>query len=136
MTLTEGCYNNMFYDCHYLTQAPELPATTSNSASYYYMFVNCWSLGDIPKLAASPNGSYCYYGMFQSCSLGGMTFHDKTFDEMVDLIQNECILGDSIWYVWGNDGATDMNPVWINCIDKTMYVVFDSENWTWIINEW
>ncbi|MCQ2957151.1 MAG: hypothetical protein MJ233_05005 [Mycoplasmoidaceae bacterium] len=42
MTLTEGCYDQMFYNCDGLTTSiPELPAKVLKNKCYYRMFYSC-----------------------------------------------------------------------------------------------
>ena len=67
-TLTNYCYNNMFYGCTSLTTAPELPATTLTDYCYGYMFSRCTSLTTAPELPATTLVRYCYQYMFQACS--------------------------------------------------------------------
>lgn len=67
-TLTDYCYNNMFYDCSSLTTAPELPATTLATACYMQMFDSCSSLTTAPILPATTLAAACYMGMFRYCS--------------------------------------------------------------------
>ena len=62
------CYQQMFYDCQSLTQAPELPATKLYDHCYDSMFSNCISLVKAPtELPATTLVSNCYQGMFQNC---------------------------------------------------------------------
>ena len=67
-TLTEGCYNEMFYYCTILTQAPELPATKMGKSCYEGMFWNCTNLTVAPELPATELAERCYATMFSSCS--------------------------------------------------------------------
>ena len=68
-TLTNNCYNGMFYNCSSLTTAPELPATTlEGSDCYGYMFYQCTSLETAPELPATTLASYCYQNMFKGCT--------------------------------------------------------------------
>ena len=53
-TLTNHCYNSMFYFCRSLTSAPELPATTLANNCYNYMFQGCSNLNTI-KLGYTGN---------------------------------------------------------------------------------
>ena len=61
------CYNNMFYGCTALKQAPELPATTLTEGCYYNMFNNCSSLTQAPELPAKVLAKGCYNSMFAYC---------------------------------------------------------------------
>lgn len=67
-TLTDYCYDNMFYNCSSLTAAPELPATTLATACYMQMFDSCSSLTAAPELPATTLAAACYIGMFRYCS--------------------------------------------------------------------
>ena len=67
-TLTERCYDSMFYGCTSLTSAPELPATTLANQCYSNMFNGCTSLTSAPVLPAETLVSYCYNRMFYGCS--------------------------------------------------------------------
>lgn len=50
-TLTEFCYNGMFYGCTSLTKAPVLPATSLAMFCYFNMFIGCTSLTYVKCLA-------------------------------------------------------------------------------------
>lgn len=68
-TLTDHCYDGMFYYCSNLTTAPELPATTLGQYCYKFMFEGCSNLTTVPeRLPATTLQSGCYYGMFKECS--------------------------------------------------------------------
>ena len=67
-TLADYCYMNMFYQCQNLTTAPELPATTLADGCYMYMFIMCTSLTTAPELPAMTLAAGCYYGMFGGCT--------------------------------------------------------------------
>lgn len=67
-TLTSSCYTNMFKNCTSLTTAPELPATTLANACYGYMFNGCTSLTTAPELPATTLANHCYNGMFSGCT--------------------------------------------------------------------
>ena len=58
----------MFYDCHSLTTAPVLPATTLADSCYYYMFSGCRSLTTAPWLPAITLAESCYAFMFFDCT--------------------------------------------------------------------
>lgn len=66
-TLSQSCYENMFYECTNLVTAPELPAKILRSACYYQMFYNCESLAKCPELPATVLAKDCYYFMFRFC---------------------------------------------------------------------
>jgi hypothetical protein len=67
-TLAEYCYNYMFSYCSSLTQAPELPATTLVNGCYDGMFCGCTSLTKAPELPATTLAKGCYNSMFSYCS--------------------------------------------------------------------
>lgn len=66
-TLSQHCYDNMFYGCSNLTSAPELPATTLANYCYFEMFYSCRSLTVAPELTATTLAQYCYADMFYNC---------------------------------------------------------------------
>lgn len=66
-TLSNNCYEHMFYKCWSLTSAPELPATTLTEHCYTGMFQECKNLVDAPDLPATTLAQYCYSGMFSYC---------------------------------------------------------------------
>ena len=67
-TLSKHCYENLFYGCTSLTQAPALPATTLNNDCYAFMFQNCTSLTQAPALPATRLQAACYSYMFIGCT--------------------------------------------------------------------
>ena len=66
-SLSERCYEFMFYGCTGLTRAPELPAKTLANSCYKYMFSGCTSLTTAPKLPAEQLANSCYVFMFENC---------------------------------------------------------------------
>lgn len=62
------CYSGMFRDCKALTTAPELPATVLSSSCYSSMFVNCTSLTEAPELPATEVDDSNYTEMFSGCT--------------------------------------------------------------------
>ena len=68
ITLANSCYAYMFKGCTSLTQAPALPATTLANQCYSYMFRGCTALIQVPELPATTLANYCYYYMFQGCT--------------------------------------------------------------------
>lgn len=50
-TLSESCYEGMFYGCTSLVEAPVLPATILTYKCYYQMFYGCTKLNYIKMLA-------------------------------------------------------------------------------------
>ena len=67
-TLTNDCYNSMFFSCTSLTTAPALPATTLAEDCYACMFIDCTSLTTAPALPATTMKLSCYSGMFWNCT--------------------------------------------------------------------
>ena len=67
-TLAYYCYHHMFDYCSALTTAPQLPATTLANYCYSYMFCGCTSLVNAPVLPATTLTEYCYEFMFSSCT--------------------------------------------------------------------
>ena len=132
MTLAYACYSSMFNYCRSLTQAPELPATTLAKSCYAGMFLTCSSLAQAPKLPATNLADYCYSMMFTQCK-SPLTFSDKTFNEIVDLIQNNNLLGMMSWM--DVETGEQINPVEIICSDKTMLASFNENENTWTLTE-
>ena len=132
MTLADSCYSGMFSSCFSLTQAPELPATTLAKSCYAGMFLACSSLAQAPELQATTLADYCYSMMFYECK-SPLTFSDKTFNEIVDLIQNNNLLGTLIWL--DPENGYEINPVEIICSDKTMLASFNENENTWTLTE-
>ena len=90
-TLTESCYEYMFYGCTGLTTAPELPATTLEDSCYSRMFEGCKSLTSAPTLPATTLKSSCYYNMFYGCTglttapeLPATTLEDSCYSRMFE----------------------------------------------------
>lgn len=126
------CYYHMFVDCRTLTQAPGLPADVLAEQCYAGMFSGCSSLTKAPELPTIIHlYEGCCQGMFYNCK-SPFTFPNKTFDEMVDLIQYESMLGYG-W--WCDENYNTINPIEIICSDKTMLATFDDNEWTWTITE-
>jgi hypothetical protein len=67
-TLSEGCYQSMFYGCTSLTTAPELPAETMKESCYGLMFHGCKALTAAPVLPAKTLAKKCYQSMFEGCT--------------------------------------------------------------------
>lgn len=68
-TLTDNCYEGLFYNCTSLKKAPELPSETLADYCFRYMFSGCTSLESAPKLPATIMAKSCYSMMFSSCTL-------------------------------------------------------------------
>ncbi|MDD6001157.1 MAG: hypothetical protein PUC50_03075 [Bacteroidales bacterium] len=58
----------MFFNCHWLTTPPELPATSLQPFCYSAMFEGCDRLTTAPALPATTLADYCYNHMFQECN--------------------------------------------------------------------
>ena len=67
-TLTDYCYEEMFYDCTSLTTAPALPAEILAKYCYSSMFTGCTSLETTSELPATTLARNCYSHMFLSCT--------------------------------------------------------------------
>lgn len=67
MTLSRGCYANMFKECVGMTKAPDLPATELAFLCYNSMFYNCDALTTAPDLPATTLMKGCYFQMFWDC---------------------------------------------------------------------
>ena len=68
-TLSDYCYNQMFWECKLLTNAPRvLPALTLKSNCYWGMFAGCKSLTTAPSLPATTLAEDCYCNMFNGCT--------------------------------------------------------------------
>jgi hypothetical protein len=74
---------------------------------------------------------YCYSGMFYGFN-SPLTFTDKTFDEVANLIQKRYLIGGEGWY---DENGNLINQVEIICSDKTMLATYDDDNYKWIITE-
>lgn len=67
-SVTENCYDSMFYDCRRMTKTPKiLPALTVVKFSYQEMFYNCWQITSGPELPATVLAMNCYSSMFNGC---------------------------------------------------------------------
>jgi hypothetical protein len=67
-TLSDYCYNSMFYGCEGLTRAPQLPATMMKEYCYNDMFSACTGLTVAPELPAKTLAMGCYTFMFEGCT--------------------------------------------------------------------
>ena len=67
-SLADYCYRSMFFGCSSLESAPKLPVTSLAKYCYYMMFALCTSLTSAPALPATTLAAYCYSNMFQNCS--------------------------------------------------------------------
>lgn len=63
-TLSDNCYEQMFYGCTQLASAPALPATTLTYGCYQHMFLGCTKLTVAPTLPATTLTEWCYFRMF------------------------------------------------------------------------
>lgn len=67
MKLAQSCYSDMFSSCNKLVVPPKLPAKTLASRCYNNMFANCTSLTYAPILPALYLAEYCYQDMLWGC---------------------------------------------------------------------
>ena len=67
-TLTNHCYEYLFYFCKNLISVPALPATTLKLSCYSYMFSSCTGLTSAPTLPATTLADSCYNNMFSYCT--------------------------------------------------------------------
>ena len=65
--LAQSCYHSLFENCHSLTNAPVLPATTLSKNCYLQMFKGT-AITKAPKLPATKLAPYCYKNIFENCS--------------------------------------------------------------------
>ena len=63
-----NCFKQMFYNCSKLTKAPELPATELSERCYKELFYGCTSLVNAPELPAKSLSYECYRELFYGCS--------------------------------------------------------------------
>lgn len=70
-TLTEDCYNGMFYGCTSLTKAPVLPATSLATRCYIEMFNGCTSLTYVKCLATDKSADFCTINWMLEVPIGG-----------------------------------------------------------------
>ena len=70
VTLTEHCFQELFYDAKKLTSASNLvlPSTTLADLCYCDLFRDCSSLTAAPALPATNLANYCYWSTFQGCT--------------------------------------------------------------------
>ena len=66
MNLADSCYHSLFENCHSLTNAPVLPATTLARKCYLQMFKGT-AITTAPKLPATKLAPYCYKNLFENC---------------------------------------------------------------------
>jgi hypothetical protein len=77
-TLTQHCYEMMFYNCTALTAGPSLPATTLTESCYSHMFHGCTSLTSVTCMATNINANDCiYYWLFDVAPTGTL-YVDET----------------------------------------------------------
>lgn len=76
-TLAPHCYDDMFYNCTSLVNAPELPATTLSYACYWFMFNGCSNLNYIKMLATDISAEYCLYNWVNGVSSTGTFVKSK-----------------------------------------------------------
>ena len=70
MTLSQSCYDNMFFQCYNLETAPELPAEDLEEYCYRSMFEECTSLTAMPSIGmTSVSEGSCQYMFYNATSL-------------------------------------------------------------------
>lgn len=63
------CCENMFYGCTGLTTPPSLSSvTTLDTYCFEYMFRGCTNLSSAPTLSQTSLANGCYFGMFYGCT--------------------------------------------------------------------
>jgi hypothetical protein len=67
-TLALSCYDGMFRGCTSLTTAPVIQATTLAPFCCEFMFYGCTRLTEIPILPATTLANNCYNQMFEGCT--------------------------------------------------------------------
>ena len=67
-TLSDYCYQEMFYGCTNLTAAPVMTVSTVGNSSCKSMFYNCANLTTVPTLSATALNQSCYEMMFWGCT--------------------------------------------------------------------
>lgn len=124
---SENCFESMYRNCTSLTYA-ELPNDSITEIPDYCfrcMFEGCHSLSDMySHIPSTSNFSYGY--MLASCK-SPFTMRYNTFDEVVELIENNMLLGDYNWY---DENGDVVNPIEIICSDKTMLATNEGHYWT------
>lgn len=84
MTLSNGCYANMFENCTNITGLPNnyLPAQTLAEDCYFGMFKGCTGLSSAIVLPATILVAGCYNEMFSGCSsLNNITVYFESWME-------------------------------------------------------
>lgn len=128
-TLTDSCYDSMFYNCTSLTTAPELPATTLASMCYATMFYGCTSLVTATELPATTLANGCYMSMFEGCTslttapkLLATTLVDYCYNYMF----NGCSLLNYIKMMATNISATQCLSNWVRNVAASGTFVKDA----------
>ena len=90
MTMTDHCYEAMFYECYHMVTHPELPASSLAESCYYAMFRST-QLQTAPILSAANCAQRCYARMFEYChalqtapELTGSTAYECYNDMFID----------------------------------------------------
>ena len=120
-TLSYGCYSSMFYECKYLTAAPELPATTLEEYCYSSMFCECNYLTAAPELPATTLTKGCYSSMFSSCGLTAAPELPATTlaQRCYELMFSGCASLNYIKCLATNISATDCLFGWVDAVAST-----------------
>lgn len=118
MTLSEGCYEMMFYGCTLLEAPPKvLPATTLAESCYYGMFESCDNLIAAPQINATTLDDYCCQLMFAYC-----TSLTTAPDLISTSLKNDCYM--MMFY-----GCTSLN--YVKCI-ATLNLNSSSNTHEWL----
>ena len=109
-TLTENCYDGMFYGCSNLTTAPVLPAKTLVKECYNDMFYECSKLNHIECLASGINGNSFNYDFYMYNWVYGVSA-SGTFVKATDSSWTKDYSGIPYgWTVSNNTGGGNEDP--------------------------
>lgn len=82
MTLSEGCYDEMFCYCYELETMPSLPATQMADYCYCWMFYDCYKLSEI-TIPATQLANYCFEGMLCGSGISSVTLAFDSWNDYV-----------------------------------------------------
>ena len=135
-SVTQNCYNSMFYGCTSLTTAPELPATTIADSCYQYMFQGCTSLTTAPAtLPATTLTDFCYDSMFYGCTsltmapeLPATTLSQVCYQNMF----KDCTSLNTVKCLAEDISASSCTQSWLNNVSATgtFYKSPNMSSWT------
>lgn len=122
-----NCFEGMYRNCTNLKygKLPNDAITEIPDSCFNCMFENCNSLSEMQSYIPASTSMNCYSYMLASCK-SPFTMNN-TFDEVVELIENNMLLGDYDWY---DENGNDVNPIEIICSDKTMLATHEGYYWT------